>query len=257
MQKKRSNLLLKKSILRKSIFFFLLFVFGCPEHFGQSFPLWLMNQGDIRCRKTAVGFSLRSYYQDTSAVSLAIARAAEQLVKQERVSIVSLKSFWTTARGTEVMDNAFVEQFDTTLVPNIRESAAVLDTYISDDFVAVLLSTDNCKESFSKELINISTQSEPDWVTDIPQNDHYIYAVGSAPEYYYKTSSLYEAEKQAYYALAASKNAKLKSLQKSETIVEEQREEEITVELYGVEILKRWRDDKEKVFYVLARMPKQ
>jgi len=66
-----------------------------------------------------------------------------------------------------------------------------------------------------------------------------------------------EAEKQAYYALAASKNAKLKSLQKSETIVEEQRKEEISVELYGVEILKRWRDDKEKVFYVLARMPKQ
>jgi len=236
----------------------ILLLCGNSKLSAQLYPDWLLHERSLHCSSYAVGYSEHSFFKDSSAISQAIERGAIALAIQHQVTIVSLKKFWTTAIGSAMMQNDFKVSYDTALAASIKNQLTVLDTFVSGSIVAVLVSPSRCAEFDKQKTVLLPMPSEKElWVTEIPTDEQYYYAVGSAPEYYYKTSSIQEAEKSALYALAATKANTISSLQKKEDIVEEKRKEEISVTLSGFEVCERWKDRTEKIFYVLARIPKQ
>ncbi|PJA95701.1 MAG: hypothetical protein CO129_10395 [Ignavibacteriales bacterium CG_4_9_14_3_um_filter_34_10] len=234
------------------------FMFLCGNIFlsAQNIPGWLYKPKGILCDEFAVGYAEKSFYH-TSAINSAIKNAVIQLIKQNKVIVVSKKLFWTTALGNSVIADNFVERFDTSQIESLLKKVVLLDTFMTSNFVAVLISRNTCENFDKNKFINNNTFKKPDWITNIPFDEDYFYAVGASPEYFYKTSSVYEAERSALYSLAASKQLSVSSLQKSSDNIEEQREEIVSVEIYNSEILERWFDSAAKIFYVLMRMPKQ
>jgi hypothetical protein len=96
----------------------------------------------------------------------------------------------------------------------------------------------------------------PKWTESPPNDENYFYAVGISPEYYYEISSWKEAEKLARRNLARSVYIEIKSLQKGARQFQEITNENLEMDLHNIQVVSRWRDIEEKLFYVLIKMPK-
>lgn len=225
---------------------------------AQLYPRWFLSQRGIPCKSIAVGYTEHLYFRDSSAVSQAIDRAAKQLIKQKEVTVTSSLPFWTTVLGNAEMGNYFKETYDTSLALSIKKTITVLDTFLNGNIIIVLVSKSGC-DKFKKDSMNFPTKflSTPQWVTNIPRDNKCYYAIGSATEYFYKTSSWREAEENALISLAEAKQSAISSLQKSEYLGEEMRKEDVSVNLKNYEILERWKDNYEKIYNVLARIPRR
>jgi len=223
---------------------------------AQSLPIWFFEPLKIVCPATAVGLAERSSFNDTSAIKNAVNDAVLHLVRQNNIQIKSKKSFWTTALGQAMMDNDFYESFDTSSMKETAKSIAILDTAITEKFVVVLVSKNTC-ENFNKlQFPAYRKYPKPAWIDNLQQDEMYFYSLGMSPFYFYITSSFNEAERAAIYQLATYVGASISSLQKKSDIVEEMREEKISVALRNIETAGRWIDSKNKIVFVLLRIPK-
>lgn len=225
--------------------------------FGQSYPGWFLNPSEIECEKIAVGFANPSFYPD-SAASYAIRNGYENFVRQNRTEIKGGQAFWNTEAGMYWMGSSFTERFDSTRIDRAASSLLPVDTLATEHFVAVLLADPGCRlENQSGNHQSPVDLPEPSWIEGPPRDRSYDYAVGLAPEYYYESSSWREAEMLARRNLARTVYTKMQVLQKIGAQGQEILNEEVSVVLRNLEVVSRWRDSEDKIFYVLIRMPKQ
>jgi len=224
--------------------------------FPQVYKAWFLNPLDYGCGNTVIGYANRSYYGDTSAIKNAFLNACENYLKQHQVYFSGGQAFWTTEAGTYWMGNNFTEEIDTSIIYYTVSNLKILDTLIAADFVAVLAADKSCSD-LNDITSNVNSLKAPGWISDIPHDKSFYYAVGLAPSYYLERSSWEEAEKIARRNLASNINSKVKSLEKkTEREYQEIKNEDIAVMLKNSQIIGRWKDTKKKVFYVLIRMPK-
>jgi hypothetical protein len=151
----------------------------------------------------------------------------------------------------------FREELDSLASVKARSNLKVFDAFVTSGFVAVLCGDSTCAVDPSlRTLVQIRSLAPP-WTESIPRDEQFVYAVGMAPEYYYELSSWQEAEHSARLNLARNIFTQIKALQKvGGNEGQEIRNEEMAVTLKHQQIVARWRDSKQKIFYVLIRMPK-
>lgn len=236
---------------------FVIYLFFAGILIAQSYKAWFLNPLDYGCGNTVIGYSNRSYYGDTSAIKNAFLNACENYLKQHQVYFSGGQAFWTTEAGTYWMGNSFTEEIDTSIVYTTVSTLKIIDTLITPDFVAVLVSDQSCEGKFDNISQNINSLKTPVWITSIPYDNRFFYSVGLAPSYYHERSSWEEAEKIARRNLASNVSSKMKSLEKKSSLeYQEIMNEDIAVILKNCQIIGRWRDLKKNIFYVLMRMPK-
>ena len=226
--------------------------------FSQKYPDWFLNQGTLNCTDIAIGISERSYVNDTAAISLAFKNACLQLTKQKYMKVYSDNYYWTTALGKAWMGSEIREGIDTTLFNLILGRVQIIDTFKTDKILAVIVSEEPCYPIVNNSfLTSIDSFKIPNWVRSLPEDDHYYFSLGVAPQYFYESSSWNEAEASALRKLAEIKQIMIRSLQKVDESYEEKQNVIVSTELYNSEVIARWRDLRLNIYYVLARCPVQ
>ena len=144
---------------------------------------------------------------------------------------------------------------DTAAFEQALKANIILDKYYDDSENLLLVFVG--PKSDSADIFNRQEACDyGDWTHDIPKNDKYLYSVGAAPGYYYKSSSWQEATQKALIELAHQISSDIKALNKYEgynvykTVIEE-----------GDVVLKKWQvvarkiDPSNDTYNVLIRMP--
>ena len=221
---------------------------------AQVYPRWFLEQGRVPCPNSSVGYARPAYYQG-SAAGVALLDAQCSVSKCNRTTVQGGELFWQTALGTSYMGHDFVERFDTTAC-DTPVTVTGLDTFATSSIVVVLASRGLCGVSDEMQsVIDCEGRARPTWVEKPPRYPGYIHAVGSAPVYYFETSSWVEAERRARMRLARTLGAEIRSLERSDNVGRDALvHDDLSVTLEAVQVVARWREGDEAC-HVLMRMP--
>ncbi|MBF8296552.1 MAG: hypothetical protein HW389_3097 [Bacteroidetes bacterium] len=248
---------LSRAILWRIGFALLSVGFVVQKSSPQTYPAWFIEQGTLCRGRVAVGYADPSYFPDSS-ISRAAKNARENFARQKETHVQGGQLFWATEGGTYWMGADFREQYDAAASGSALASLVPVDTLVNSSMTLVLL-TDRLCQINRAALRQVSLSGEaPRWTETLPQDGEYFYAVGVASEYYYEVSSWMEAERNARRNLARSVVVAVASLQKlSSREGQDIRREEISVSLSHIDVVARWRDRTNGIFYVLLRAPKE
>ena len=154
------------------------------------------------------------------------------------------------------MGNNFTEEVDSAYLRDAISHAKKLDSCTTDQMTILLIGQSGCDIPDSARALTDCPETQPGWVEDIPQTDGFIFAEGVAPQYFYESSSWETAEKRALFNLARSVKLSMEALQKMNGVSgQEIRNEEISVALNDVQVVHRWMDSANGLYYVLLKMP--
>ncbi|WP_169304773.1 LPP20 family lipoprotein [Chloroherpeton thalassium] len=219
------------------------------------YPEWFLNPGSFS-EAIVCGYVNCSFYQNSSA-SHAFQKALSNAAKFYQAEIVADDAFWATEAGVFWVATDFRETFDSSLISLYAAKFSPIDTFYSQKMVAVLAANSKSDELLYKTRQTVSN-SLPSWIESPPKDERFFYAVGAAPEYFYEASSWDNATLQARKQLARTKMVRIKALQKRTDFEgQEKRIESVLVKLQAFQVVKRWPDTKNHIFYVLGRIPKQ
>lgn len=223
--------------------------------FGQSYPRWFLETGRV-APGCYVGYARIGYLKD-SAVTYALRNACENAARHQTAHVSGNREHWATEIGNIVMTDAIREGFDTLRVAENSARLAVVDSLFRGEIVIVLAAPAGIEvEEAARVPVAIRPELTPAWVNAPPGDDEYVYATGLAPGYFYETSSWQEAERVARKNLALLAYTKVQSLQRIAEQGLEISREEVAVTLTDIQLVSRWRDIKNNVMHVLARMRK-
>jgi hypothetical protein len=219
------------------------------------YPLWFFNPPH-GSPAFVVGYSDEHAYLD-SAINAAKREAARNLVKIRRVQIAGEQGLATLAAGTITVGSTIKEYYDTTEAERLAGRMKALDYFQRGGSVALLASTDSVGNVPEVKRVDVASVPLPSWTTVIPDRAGYIYNSGLAPLYYNEFNSWREAERRARINLALTVYTKVKFLGKKadDVYFREFQIEETNVTLHAIEVVARWKDVKNKICYVLMRIP--
>jgi hypothetical protein len=222
---------------------------------GQSYPRWFLFPGSVPCASHAVGYSQTSFYRDSSIVR-AFRFACEVYAIHQRSTITGSDAFWATEGGTVKMSSEYNEEFDTIQYQNALTHFAVVRRYVDSRITIVLAADSACANGeIPSDTVDVRNIAKPGWVSTLPAEKGYAYAVGMAERYFYETSSWNVAEQHARLNLARQRHTKLESLQKSTIATGEAlQRESVAATLDDIRIIARWPDPVSGILYVLSRM---
>lgn len=224
---------------------------------AQHYPAWFLDPTLIHCTQAFGGIAEKSYLLD-SAVNYAKVNGLIQQNINRGVNVEAETSYWGTEAGKYCLWKSYEETpcIKTIERQNFQKEERKVFTNESLVFVLSLDSTCEILES-SFQSIEISKISSPSWVEHVPELPTYWYAVGIAPKYYYETSSWWQSEREARKYLAFSKGLSIRDMTKVSGSGESQQVLNVNVELRYIEVVARWRDLKNELFYCLLRCPRQ
>jgi len=241
--------------LTKNIVVALLLLLWGVAH-AQEYPLWFYNQSALSCSNTVVGYAAPSFLAD-SAASYARQNGYENFARFASTDISGNETYWNSEIGMIWLQSTVAESFDSTRVATAARTFTPVDTFVVEKMIGVLLAPGQCQLSQSFRALQYPHEiSKPLWTVQAPSDAANYYAVGRSPTYYYEASSWQEAEQKARLALARQVYTKIETLQKISYASQEITREEVAVRLHDVEVVSRWRDLKDRFFYVLLRMRK-
>ncbi len=241
-------------MLNKFALILVILLFSFRPIGGQVYPYWFVNQGEIQCEDCAVGIARLGYYVD-SAFSNAKKEAVMNYIRYKESKISGGQAFWNTEAGKYFLSTRFKEEFDTIKAINIHNNFKILDSMICKDFVAVLVSQ---KSDCNKNILNriAFSNEKPVWLEKFPTDENYYYDIGCSQFYFYELSSWLMAEKQGRFGIAKQIGVSIKSIQKVDDIEgQEIQNDDYSVIVKNMEIVSRYLDNNNKIFYVLFRAP--
>lgn len=244
-------LFMKKTFLSLCI---LLLQFLC----AQDYPRWFLFPKEIGCSKIVTVIAPPPTFYRDSAIAFGFRMGCDLLARYSMMRIIGGQAFWTTEAGDHSMGARYEQRYDTLLTEFYKTNMKVLDSYIDKQKTLVWVGDSACvRDESVRSLTTISAIRQPVWIEQIPEDNQYQYGVGFSQEFFYETSSWQTAEKNACMALARSVQVTLQSMQKRDAREAQNiQNEELDVTLANIEIQERWKDEKKKIYYVLARTKK-
>ena len=224
---------------------------------AQNYPDWFLNPTLIHCTQSVSGIAEKSYLSD-SAVNYAISNGLKQQNIDNCIEVQAETAFWGTEAGKYCLWRNYEETPCNKTIGNIDYRNKTKKVFTNENLVFVLLIDSMCElPESSVRSVDVKKVSNPQWIERIPESSTYWYAVGIAPKYYYETSSWSQAEQEARKSLAFSKGISIKDVTKVSGSGESKQILEVNVELRNIEVVARWRNIKNDLFYCLLRCPKQ
>jgi hypothetical protein len=207
----------------------------------------------MNCPEIVVGYANYSPLKD-STLSYAFQDAAVNSSAWRHVTVKGEQTFWGTEAGNYRIQSSTREVIDESDIRKARALLTMVDFAGTNGCMIVLAADTNCNiPALYKERVNLSLLNSPQWTEDIPKSPGFLYAVGLAPQYYYQSSSWKEAEWMARRNLARSLQSKIQGVQKSSREGQSIEQLSSDVVLRNVEVVERWLDIHQQIFYVLIR----
>ena len=243
------------SSMKRTLIVFFLFIGGV---LAQNSPKWFFKPDSLNI-STYCGIIETGYYKDSS-FKTAFNKACKKAAIYSGLKIKLSQSFLSAIDKKYWTEFSKEIQYDTSLVSYFQNNYSVIDSFQTNKFTIVLISQSKTN-SFAKDTLKaINNFQVPEWIKSLPKSGQYFYAIGQSMQYYHEVSSWDAAENSAVAELARNKFLKISSeliKEKSryaDSIVDLQTEEVETI-LDKIEIVERWIDRRNKIFYVLARAP--
>jgi hypothetical protein len=231
-----------------------LVVVSLQTGWSQSYPRWFLEQGSLDCGLTAVGYSTKGYYSDSSA-SQASRAARQNLVRQRESVVTGAQAFWTTEAGTAWMGSDLAVSVDTAALEVAAADTGVAQIFFGEDMVVALVASNRAGPADSMNRLIAMPADEPEWVRVTQNSGTRIFAVGVAPKYFYESSSWEAAEHMAMLGLAREGSDSVIAMEKNipgsgQAVLNQN----FSVVLRGYSTVARWFDARNQVFYVLMQI---
>lgn len=222
--------------------------------FAQAYPRWFLDPGDLQCGLTACGYA-RNYFHKKSSDSVAFVDGCQNITRDRYAKIEGGEAYWATEAGVYWMGNDLKEAIDSSFLRQSVSTCKKLAAYSDNEMTIVLVSESDCSLSPSMREIVKCPRDRPDWVDSFPQQSGFIYDEGVAPEYFYESSSWQSAERKARFNLARDLKSTVSALEKlNNSSGQAISNEDISAELRNIQVVRRWRDVRDGLYYVLVRM---
>ncbi len=220
---------------------------------AQTYPRWFLDPGELHCGLTACGYA-GDYYHRKSSDSVAFVDACRSLAIDRFVKIEGGEAYWATEAGVYWMGNDLKEAVDSSFLHQSVTKCRKLASYSSKEMTIVLVSESDCSLPQSMDELVKCPQIRPRWVDSLPQEHGYIYDEGVAPEYFYESSSWHSAEMKARFNLARDLKSTVEALEKLDNNSgQDISNVTISAELRDIQVVGRWRDVNDGLYYVLVR----
>lgn len=219
-----------------------------------AYPAWFWEMPVDSSATFAVGYARRYARIDTSYV-YARRNSVWQLIRAMQVTIDANQELYNQFGQNKLIGLQEVESIDSTLASDITGNFSIVDSAVVGDMVLslALFSGDTDFQIFKER---IPPSKRPQWIDTIPQDQSAIYAVGTAPLYYYEHHSWERAEANARLQLAYTLASQIQSVNwKEKASMQTWSEAKASIQLRNVTIVQRWLDCLNRQCYVLCRMP--
>lgn len=222
--------------------------------FGQTYPRWFLDPGNLHCGPTACGYA-QNYFHWKSSDSVAFVNGCQNLTRDHYVKIEGGEAYWATEAGVYWMGNDLKETIDSSFLHQSLAVCKKLAAYSDNKMTIVLVSEQDCSVPPLMRAFVKCPRHRPHWVDSLPQQRGCIYDEGVAPGYFYESSSWQSAEKKARFNLARDLRSTVEALEKlNNGSGQDISNEDISAELRNIQVVRRWRDVKDGLCYVLVRM---
>jgi len=217
-----------------------------------SYPQWFWQMPQSGSTLFAVGYAQTYFYRESS-VEAATANGIKSLAKSISVRIKGERGSMDTVFGPEFKGEDFDEELEENVLDSVKKNYKVIATEIVGNITLVLLCIGEVPTLSSVKGFN---QKSPSWVSELPQRQGFLYAVGQSHPQFHEEETWQLAEYNARVSLALSffsqlrilskkldKNLKTASAVKTDAILKQ------------LQIVERWFDPENRISYVLIRIP--
>ncbi len=232
-----------------------------PAVHAQSYPRWFLFPDELPCGNSTVGMAQTPYYPDSTGGE-AFLSAAANAVRSSEVMVEGTKEYGATDAGVLAISTTVREVIDTASIEKLAKALRLLDLRAIGDMTVALAGPGDCSFPDSLKKSKRPSRRAPAWLTTLPQDSLYYYALGMSEPAYYEFSAWLEAERHARLELAKSVRATVRGIDRLESGASGDQgysavqDEKISVTLHDVRVLRRWKDVKAQVYAVLIRMPR-
>jgi len=138
----------------------------------------------------------------------------------------------------------------------VEKHHQVVATYTSPEYTFALLCLGEGDATIIAESSATTLPPKPGWMTNLPEEPGYIFALGHSNPYYREVNSWCIAEKHARIALALSLESKVRGLAKKlNSSMDTISTISTDVQLNRVQVISRWKHPQNNTCHVLVRMP--
>jgi hypothetical protein len=207
----------------------------------------------VNSQNTVIGYAPKYYYQKSS-FGEARKNAKENFSKFSFCIVEGKQTYIQTPSGWSVAeDSLFINIQDTSFFTTKFENIyTFVDTFISDNLVLLGYSKTQFSE-MDKQLVEFPQSCG--WTTKLPEDKGFAYTVGMCNGFFSEYKSWQSAENNAILNLACSISLK----ENAEALMSQGRMmskvmENVSVVLQNIQVVERWKDEKNNLYYVLVRM---
>jgi len=211
------------------------------------YPKWFINP-----QNAVTGYG-PVYFSEESSTREATRHAIDNFVKLSHCYVLGTQTYIQSIKGLDlVYDSLFINVEESPSDEKIlKKHFAHADTFATKNIIIVIHS--HSPLDALKELLTFSQECK--WISTPPQDNEYIYAIGSCNRIFNEHKAWDRAENNAILALAR----KISLNNAAETLINEDKlmskfNENVNVELHNIEVIERWKDTKTNSYYVLIRM---
>ena len=211
------------------------------------YPKWFINP-----QNAVTGYG-PVYFSEESSTKEATRHAIDNFVKLSHCYVLGTQTYIQSIKGLDlVYDSLFINVEESPSDEKIlKKHFAHADTFATKNIIIVIHS--HSPLDALKELLTFSQECK--WISTPPQDNEYIYAIGSCNRIFNEHKAWDRAENNAILALAR----KISLNNAAETLINEDKlmskfNENVNVELHNIEVIERWKDTKTNSYYVLIRM---
>ncbi len=238
-----------------------LVLFVCSTVHAQMYPRWFLFPDEIPCGTFAIGMAPTPYYPDSSGGE-AFLSGVVNAVRSDELTIEGTKEYGATDVGVTAISTDVQEIIDSAKIDLFAKSLKLLDLRTIGETTLALVGHADCQFPDSLKNAKRPSRRSPAWLASLPQDSQYYYAVGMSEPAYYEFSAWLEAEKHARLELAKSVRSTVRGVDRMEAgasgdeAYSSVQDEKISITLRGVQVARRWKDPKTRLYAVLLRIPR-
>ncbi len=245
----------KKFFLYPIIFFSVSFCTSQNYSFKKweyiNYPYWFVYPKDKH--QLVTGYSGKYYYISTS-IENAKKDALKNFSKFSECIIQGKQIYIYTSSGCSLTDDSLFINIEEKELKDFVKEFTFIDTFICNDFIALGYST---KQFSPEEKRRVKMRKNCHWKSEIPSSNNYLYSVGMSDGFFNEKRSWNQAENNAILNLARSISLKNKVTElRANGIQMGKIEQEVSIFLRNIQLVERWKDEDNNLFYVLIRIRK-
>jgi hypothetical protein len=220
---------------------------------AQQYPLWFLYQGEIECPRCAVGYAEKTPLSD-SIIAYLCNDAARNYATFKNLELKGEQAFLGTEAGKYRISASSIENIQQSDIDESKKTLRVQAKFLVNDCWIGLCCDSNATIAPEwQSSISVYGRPDPQWIDSIPKQSGFIYAVGFAPRYFHESSSWLEAERIARRKLALAATSNLQGVQEHSAQGKDFERSTTAITLRRIQLLERWVDMNNKLYYVLLR----